>query len=122
MLRLRVPGLIKNDETINIKPKSNDDVQMGSKEMFDINASTKKKKAGSRYQVLAQINWNAFRKALGKMSSEETYRKLESMLLQVPLSGSNKDAVIALAKNTTPEEYIQTLTIALMSVPEYQLS
>jgi uncharacterized protein (DUF1800 family) len=122
MLRLRVPGLIKNDETINLKPKSNDDVQMGSKEMFDINVSAKKKKAGSRYQVLAQINWNAFRKALGKMSNEEAYRKLESMLLQVPLSGSNKDAVIALAKNTTSEEYMQTLTIALMSVPEYQLS
>jgi uncharacterized protein (DUF1800 family) len=122
MLRLRVPGLIKNDETINLKPKGDDDVQMGSKEMFNINAGIKKKKAGSGYQILAKIDWDAFRKALGKMSTEEIYSKLESILLQVPLSGSNKDAVIAMAKDTSEEEYIQTLAIALMSVPEYQLS
>jgi uncharacterized protein (DUF1800 family) len=122
MLRLRVPGLIKNDEAINLKPKGNDDVQMGSKEMFDTGGRGKKKKAGSGYQILARINWDAYRKALGKMSTEETYNKLESMLLQVPVATSNKDEVIAMAKKATPEEYLQTLTIALMSVPEYQLS
>lgn len=122
MLRLRVPGLIKNDETINLKPKGNDDVEMGSKEMFNTGGGMKKKKAGSGYQILAQINWDVFRKALGKMNSEEVYSKLESILLQVPLSGSNKDGVIAMAKNTSQEEYLETLTIALMSVPEYQLS
>lgn len=122
MLRLHVPALIKNDLTINLKPKGNDDVQMGSKETFNIAGDKKKKKAGSGYQILAQINWDAFRKALGKMNVEETYHKLESILLQVPVSDSNKDTILSIVKNTTPDEYMKTLTIALMGVPEYQLS
>lgn len=122
MLRLRVPGLIKNDETINLKPKGNDDVQMGSKEMFATGADRKKKKPGSGYQILAQIHWDVFRKALGKMSTEETWNKLAGILLQVPVAGPGRNIVMAIAENAKPEEYIQTLTIALMGIPEYQLS
>jgi uncharacterized protein (DUF1800 family) len=122
MLRLRVPALIRNDTTIDLKPKGNDDVQMGSKETFDIGGDKKKKKAGSGYQILVQINWDAFIKALGKMTAEETYNKLESILLQVPVADSNKDTVMTMIKNSTQEEYIKTLTITLMGVPEYQLS
>ncbi len=38
MLRLRIPGLIRSEESIHIKPKGNDDVDMGSKEMLAIGA------------------------------------------------------------------------------------
>ncbi len=120
MLRLRIPGLIKNDETINIKPKGNDDVEMGRKEMLTV-GNAKAKKPGGGYQIVASIDWKAFEKGLGKTEKAELYATLESLLLQTPAGSVAQNALQPLIRNTSDETYLQTLVIALMSTPEYQL-
>ncbi|WP_118976287.1 DUF1800 domain-containing protein [Taibaiella koreensis] len=120
MLRLRIPGLIRGDETISIKPKGNDDVQMGGKELLPAGGG-KTKKAGGSYQMLAHIDWTVLDKALDETNREVLYNKLEALLLQTPPGSADKDAVMKLVDQTTDETYLQTLVIALMSTPEYQL-
>lgn len=120
MLRLRIPGLIRNDESINIKPKGNDDVQMGRKELLPA-GTAKPKKAGGGYQILAHIDWQAVEQGLGKTDKAALYTRLETLLLQTPTGSADRNAVMKLVKDTPDEVYLQTLMIALMSTPEYQL-
>ena len=120
MLRLRIPGLIKNDETIHIKPKGNDDVEMGNKEMLAV-GNGKPKKAGGGYQILATIDWETLEKSLGKTEQAALYSKLSGRLLQTPVQNLDQNALAPLIRNTTNESYWQTLIIAILSTPEYQL-
>jgi uncharacterized protein (DUF1800 family) len=119
MLRLRIPELIQYDEALNVKPKGNDDVEMGSKEMLDTGQG-KKKKAGSGYKILAQINWDMLYKDFKKQGKDGN-AALESILLQVPLSAASEAVVTGRSKNDLPLEQFKALTIALMGTPEYQL-
>jgi uncharacterized protein (DUF1800 family) len=121
MLRLRIPELIKNDESLNIKPKGNDDVDMGRKETLDT-GEVKKKKPGSGYQILALIRWDEFANALGKPSQATLSDHLNVLLLQTPLSPSTAELFPAKIKDQPVTEQLKTLTIALMGTPEYQLS
>ncbi len=120
MLRLRIPGLIKNDETLHIKPKGNDDVEMGSKEMLNL-GNRKPKKAGGGYQILATIDWKTLEQSLGRSDPNDMYTKLSARLLQTTANTINREALLPLVHSSTEEAYLQTLTIALMSTPEYQL-
>lgn len=121
MLRLRIPELIKNDESLNIKPKGNDDVDMGHKEMLDT-GEAKKKKAGNGYQILAQVHWNDFTEALKKPDQAAVFNTLNALLLQTPLSTATQALLMAKFKDQPSEEQLKSLTIALMGTPEYQLS
>jgi len=117
MLRLKIPSLIKNDETLDMKPKVDDDIQMGQKESLQIGP---KKKTGG-YQILASIDWSKLVKAIGEKDKASILQKLKSLLIQTP-KNSIDDAVIM--GNKTDEDLIQftrRVTIELMSTPEYQL-
>ena len=122
MLRLRIPVLIKDDGTLNLKPKGNDDVEMGRKETIGVvtGKNVKPKKSGGGYQIVAQIDWAKFALSLGKLKQETIFEKLESLILQVPLQANVKSEV---AKKNPQHEDSDTsvLTIALMGTPEYQL-
>jgi len=120
MLRLRIPGLIRSDEPIKLKPKGNDDVQMGQKELLPAGKG-KARKPGSSYQIVAQIDWPALEKELNKSGQEALYDKLEAFLLQTPAGSADKEAVMKLVDISSEERYLQTLVIAFMSTPEYQL-
>jgi uncharacterized protein (DUF1800 family) len=121
MLRLAIPALIKNDIAIDLKPKSNDDVQMGRKETFDVGANNKKKKPGSPYQILTTIDWQAFQKTLNEKETNELLQKLKMILIQASNSNLSDAAILSNTKNTDPITFLETATIALMSTPEYQL-
>jgi len=118
MLRLKIPSLIKSDETIDMKPKANDDIQMGQKEILQ--TGTKKKKSGG-YQILAGIDWSVLLKALGEKDKFAILQKVKSLLIQ---TCGNKIADAVIIGNKPDEDLIQftrRITIELMSTPEYQL-
>lgn len=123
MLRLRIPALIKDDGTLNLKPKGNDDIEMGRKETIEVAAGKngKPKKPGSGYQIVAQIDWPKFEQALGKIKQEALFDQLESLILQVPLQTGVKSEVEKKSRQNK-DSYTRALTIALMGTPEYQLS
>ncbi len=123
MLRLRIPGLIKSEESINIKPKGDDDVQMGRKEMLETGtaARPKQKKPGGGYQILARLDWDQLDQALKAVKQEDLYTTLEQLVLQTPPGSADAASLQQLVVSGNRSDYIHSLTLALMSTPEYQL-
>lgn len=120
MLRLRIPQLIKDDDTFELSTKTDDDQQMGMKDNY-------KKKAGmnsmakSGFQVRANVDWEKYAKQFDGVSREHLYDVLEAVVLQTKPGSVNENAVKGIVDSSTRENYIKTTTIALMSTPEYQL-
>ena len=121
MLRLRIPQLIKDDDTFELSTKPDDDQQMGMKDNY-------KKKSGSMgsvgkngFQVRANVDWDKYAKQFEGAPREHLYDVIESVVLQTPPGSVNETAVKGIIDSTTRENYIKSATIALMSTPEYQL-
>ncbi|MDQ2751453.1 MAG: DUF1800 domain-containing protein, partial [Bacteroidota bacterium] len=87
MLRLRIPQLLKNDDTFHITTKQDDDVQMGMAERF-INVKMGKNKpvGNDAFQMRANIDWTSFTKEFADVKKENLYTALQSTLLQTPSS------------------------------------
>jgi len=121
MLRLRLPQYIKDDDSIAIAVKTDDDVQMGMMENQQLN----KPKIGKNYggnQIRANVNWETFAAQFDKVPREALYTTLEKVVIPTKASPINANAVQAQANAGTRLSYIQSITIALMCTPEYQLS
>jgi len=69
-------------------------------------------------QAQSMVSWTEFANALGGKPSLET---IANFLLQVPLSVEGKNAVIKVAGPSSSNDYLKKSTIALMSLPEYQV-
>ena len=122
MLRLRIPQLLKDDDTFYITIKQDDDVQMGmSDKASNIKSGNEKQLGKSGFQLLANINWASFTAGFASVKNEDLYKNLERVLLQTPVSSVNQNAIEKMANSNTRESYIQSTAIALMSTPEYQL-
>ena len=117
MLRLRLPQLIDDNSDFTIKPKADDDQQMGMRENFGAARGAAKK----GFAVEAQIDWAAYTGIFTNVPKEQLYNGIEALVLQTRTGSVNKAAVMGMVNNASREEYIKTLTIALMSTPEYQL-
>ncbi len=117
MLRLRLPQLINDNAAFAVNPKTDDDQQMGMKENF---TNVKAINKGS-FTVQASIDWNKYFDIFSQVSKEQLYDNIESVVLQTKRGSVNKAAVMGMVNNSSREEYIKTLTIALMGTPEYQL-
>jgi hypothetical protein len=117
MVRLRLPQLIKENETFTIQPKADDDKQMGMKDRTTTMAMPNK----NPFQIQAVIDWSAYVNNFSQVSKEQLYDSIESVVLQTVPGTVSKAAVQGMINNNSREEYIKTATIALMSTPEYQL-
>ncbi len=122
MLRLRIPQLLKDDDTFYITTKQDDDVQMGmSDKSSTIKSGNEKQLGNDGFQLRANIDWASFTKSFADVKKENLYAMLENALLQVPAASINQNAVQPITDSSTRESYIQTTAIALMSTPEYQM-
>jgi len=119
MLRLRIPQLIKDDDTFYITPKVNDDQQMGMKENFDLAKAKRQSRSG--FSIEAAIDWSTFIHPFTNTSRDVLFETLQQMLLQTFPGNPDKSVIENISSKTSREEYIKSVTIALMSTPEYQL-
>jgi uncharacterized protein (DUF1800 family) len=119
MLRLRIPQLIKNEDTVYIIPKEDDDVQMGMKE----DGNDYKKGFGKNgFKINANIDWNAYLQQFADVGEHDLYKTIEAVVLQTNQGSVSKDVIESYITATdSKEDYIRNITIALMSTPEYQL-
>ena len=122
MLRMRIPQLLKNDDTFFITTKQDDDVQMGmSDKSSNVKSGNEKRLGNDGFQLRANIDWASFTKGFADVKRDDLYTTLESTLLQVPSASVNENAVQKITDSSSRESYIQTTAIALMSTPEYQM-
>jgi uncharacterized protein (DUF1800 family) len=119
MLRLRIPQLIKDDETVYITTKPDDDVQMGMPDDDDKNYAKQLSKGG--FRITANVDWNAYTQQFAGESGDDLYQSIEAVVLQTNKGSINKDVIASTVTSKSKEDYIKNVTIALMSTPEYQL-
>lgn len=118
MMRLRLPQLIKDDDSFYVTPKEDDDQQMGMIQNFS-SANTGNGKNG--FQIKANVDWEKFTGQFEKIAKENLYTEIEQMLLQTKANTVDKTVILENVNTVSREAYIQSLAVALMSTPEYQL-
>jgi hypothetical protein len=118
MLRLRIPQLIKDDDTFFITPKTDDDVQMGMQENGNMYP---KKLSGGGFRIAANVDWQLFNRQFKNTEDKDLYKTIEAMLLQTKKGSISQSIIEAGISSKNREEYIRNITIAFMSTPEYQM-
>ncbi|MFT4093553.1 MAG: DUF1800 domain-containing protein [Niabella sp.] len=121
MMRLRIPQMFNDKDELNVAPKQDDDVMMGRKN--DGTAAVPGKQAAPKKvygAIAAKIDWAQYVARYDKTKKEDILSKIKTNLFLVDASGVEN----TVGKNidpSSPEMYIKSATIQLMSTPEYQL-
>ncbi len=118
MVRLQIPQVLAAKETLTIKAKDDDDVNMG--QMMEQQMRINRNKLYASKGASADINWNLVTKIFEKTKRENLAQKIADTLLQSQsrVTPSLLDKYIA---SDSRENFIKTSVIQLMTTPEYQL-
>lgn len=110
--RMRLPQLLNSNDGLNIQPKTDDDQMMGKEAVAN---------AISRGRTLeATVQWNTYLKGFENVSRQELLSHISNTLLQKSAEQINP-IVNNYTDSSSRENYIQSATLHLMSLPEYQL-
>lgn len=118
MIRLQIPRLFKEDETFALNTKTDDDQQMGMREVYKNQVQST---MGNKYKIKAKIHWEEFIAKYTDVKRENLFNQLKQNILQTTLQEINENTIESSVDKQSRETYIKTATIALMSTPEYQL-
>ncbi len=114
MLRLRIPQILTANDVMDIRPKTDDDTQMGMME-----AGMKKLKNALKGGT-ATTDWALVAKIFENTTREKLLQKVTDTVLQTKAHVSN--AVLEkYLNNESRENYIKSTIVNLMGTPEYQL-
>ncbi|MGC4038006.1 MAG: DUF1800 domain-containing protein [Chitinophagaceae bacterium] len=123
MMRMRFPQLINDSDTMNVKPKDDDDQMMGRKDEEDESPNTAKNDKVNRKMgkpINAEIDWNSYLANFENVPRENLVAVISKNLLQSK-RGIDKNVIDQYSDSSSRENFIKTATIQLMSTPEYQL-
>lgn len=117
MFRLRIPQLIYDNDEVALAPKDDDDQMMGMKDM-----GKKMGKMGKKggQVISANVDWETYLKKFEKVPREKLLGSIAGILIQ-GAEPVNEKIISKYIDSSSRESYIKTVTIQLMSTPEYQL-
>lgn len=118
MVRLQIPQVLASKETLTIRAKNDDDVNMG--QVMEEEIKIKKNKMYTDRGGSASIDWAPVAKVFEKTSREDLATAISDTLLQT----ASRVTPALLNKYTdaeSRESFIKTTVVKLMSTPEYQL-
>jgi ABC-type branched-subunit amino acid transport system substrate-binding protein len=122
MIRMRIPQMLNDRDEFNVTPKADDDQMMGRSNDLNEDAKTKAmnglKRLGKPLQV--NIDWSLYTKNYESVAREALQANISGILLQAK-SQVNPDVVKQYADNSGRDNFIKTVTLQIMSTPEYQL-
>lgn len=119
MLRMQIPRVIFNSDTILSKPKDDDDVMMGMRNN-DLAKNIRKLKNPGGQLFQSKIFWDEYTKNFDKIKDMDLYAAIRELLLQRDMP-MNENDMIKYIDESNREIRIQSITIRLMGTPEYQL-
>ncbi|GAB4093842.1 DUF1800 domain-containing protein [Flaviaesturariibacter terrae] len=114
MMRMRIPMLLNEQDDLNVRPKTDDDVSGGKTE-----AQPAALRNGGRV-LNTHIEWDRYTKQYGDVPRAQLLDVISGHLLQTPLRVP-ASAIAAFADDSSREAYVKSATLKLMSLPEYQL-
>jgi hypothetical protein len=138
MLRMRIPQLINDEDEMNVTPKDDDDQMMGRADEPTMTGSPvldkskesslrpqgqkqKSKKPGKGAKpVNADIDWTSYTGFFEKTAREKLINNMAGLLLQTK-TAVGADLIKQYADESGREIFIKSVTIQIMSTPEYQL-
>jgi len=119
MVRLQIPQVISAKESIVLRPKTDDDVNMG--EMMEEQVRIKKNKIYTDRGGSADIQWGMVAEIFKNVWRDQLATKITDSLLQTT-SRIKPDVLKKFLNAENRENYIKSAVINIMSTPEYQLS
>ena len=119
VIRMRLPGAFFKSKEINVSLKESD-LEMANTHREPVTAETQPTKSFKMGKV--DIDWSEYIAYWRKYKEEELPGAIADYLLPVQLSQQKMSEVISFADKVSIDEYIKSLTILLMQLPEYQLS
>jgi uncharacterized protein (DUF1800 family) len=122
MMRLRIPQLLYSNNALQLQPKDDDDVMMGLTNMEESKTATRKNKTirKGEQRIMAAIHWDVFTDYFKQTNKEALPEAIRQWVLPFNLK-INAEVLQKYSDNKDRENYIKTITIQLMSTPEYQL-
>lgn len=117
MLRMRLPQLINETDELNVKTKDDDDQMMGRKSPAE---GAKPMGYGKRSVVKATIDWKEYINHFEKIQKERLIGVIAGNLLQAKTTVTS-ELIKQYADAGSRESFIRSVTLQLMSTPEYQL-
>ncbi|HEX2627627.1 MAG TPA: DUF1800 domain-containing protein [Chitinophagaceae bacterium] len=129
MMRMRIPKLINDIDELNVTPKDDDDTMMGMKSNESGMPMVKKKPGGMQNVgyggkkggvINANVDWEQYVKSYDKVAREKLVDSIATTLLQVRSTVAN-DLIKKYADETGRDAFVKTVTLQIMSTPEYQL-
>jgi uncharacterized protein (DUF1800 family) len=118
MVRLQIPQVLASKESINIRAKNDDDVNMG--QMMEEQQRALKNKMYTSKGGAAKIDWETVFKTYEQVERKELAQKISDTVLQSQ-SRIKKELLSTYIAADSRENFIKTTIIQLMSTPEYQL-
>jgi uncharacterized protein (DUF1800 family) len=118
MVRLQIPQVLTANDSMSIRAKNDDDVNMG--QVMEEQVRLKKNKIYTDRGGTAAIEWNKVGKIFEATPREDLPRAIAAVLLQ---TDSRVPAVLLnkYLNAESRENFIKSAVINLMSTPEYQL-
>jgi hypothetical protein len=114
---------LHDDDNFNAKPKDDDDVMMGQVDQRIRNKEqkTQNKKVGVKAgaMVNVDIDWPAYINQFNKVKKEVLPEKMATALILKGMIDLN--LLNQYLEKESRENYIRSLTISMMSIPEYQM-
>ncbi len=123
MMRMRIPQLINDQDEMNVRPKIDDDQMMGRTDNPEMTANAGKPKRGYGKvgkPIEAVIDWPSYIKPFDNIGREQLLSALQNALYQVKPAFKD-DMIKTYADSSSRESFIRTVTLQLMSTPEYQM-
>jgi uncharacterized protein (DUF1800 family) len=118
MVRLQIPQVLAAKESLTIRPKNDDDVNMG--QVMEQQMRINKNKMYTSKGASAKIEWAPVINIFEKIKREVLAQKIADTVLQ---SNSRIDTGVLqkYLANDSRENFVKSAIIQLMTTPEYQL-
>jgi uncharacterized protein (DUF1800 family) len=110
LFRMRLPEVAFNAAAVTVAPKDDGDV----------NTELLSKRAGKVLNATA--NWSDLERIYGSLAAAEMLDQLAVFWLQTPLRAEQKKLLLQRSQSMPNTQLVKGLSIALMTLPEYQLS
>jgi uncharacterized protein (DUF1800 family) len=118
MFRVSLPGFIFNQADVNVQAKEDPD-EIERKMMHEDVPEPQKERKPSKLD--ATPDWTAYINAFKDVKDENLYDVISEYIIQVPKPRFKKETIMKYVNNDSKEDFIKSLTVTLMSTPEYQM-
>ncbi len=119
VVRMRLPEVLLATQDLDLSPKDTDP------EMGEMHHNTTEMQEGAKPTNIKMarpvVDWDAYLAAWGQTRKEDLPALLADYLLVPGITAQQLRETISFADHFTDTDYIRSLTILLMELPEYQL-